>query len=136
MPVRDGLSAAEEIVAGQFGAVVMVTAFSQADTVARAADAGVMGYVVKPCSASDLGPAVEMARSRWAQMRDLTEQVGDLSERLAARETVDTAKSVLQSNFGLTEAEAFGALRRQAMDARITLAEAASIVVERANSAG
>ncbi len=136
MPVRDGLSAAEEIVAGQFGAVVMVTAFSQADTVARAADAGVMGYVVKPCSASDLGPAVEMARSRWAQMRDLTEQVGDLGERLAARETVDAAKSVLQANFGLTEAEAFSALRRQAMDARITLAEAAAIVVERADSAG
>ena len=136
MPVRDGLSAAEEIVAGQFGAVVMVTAFSQSDTVARAADAGVMGYVVKPCSASDLCPAVEMARSRWAQMRDLTEQVSDLGERLAARETVDAAKSVIQSNFGLTEAEAFSVLRRQAMDARITLAEAAAIVLERANSAG
>ena len=69
-------------------------------------------------------------------MRDLTEQVGDLGERLAARETVDAAKSVLQSNLGLTEAEAFSARRRQAMDARITLAEAAAIVVERANSAG
>ena len=129
MPVRDGLSAAEEIVAGQFGAVVMVTAFSQADTVARAAGAGVMGYVVKPCSASDLGPAVEMARSRWVQMRDLTEQVGDLGDRLAARETVDAAKSLLQSTLGLTEAEAFITLRRQAMDKRITLAEAAAIVV-------
>lgn len=136
MPVRDGLSAAEEIVAGQFGAVVMVTAFSQADTVARAAEAGVMGYVVKPCSASDLGPAVEMARSRWAQMRELTEQVDDLGERLAARETVEAAKSLLQSSLGLTEAEAFGALRRQAMDARVTLAEAAAFVVAQANAAG
>lgn len=136
MPVRDGLSAAEEIVAGQFGAVVMVTAFSQADSVARAAEAGVMGYVVKPCSASDLGPAVEMARSRWAQMLDLTEQVGDLGDRLAARETVDTAKSILQSSLGMTEAEAFSALRRQAMDSRITLAEAAAIIVSRAETSG
>lgn len=136
MPVRDGLSAAEEIVAGQFGAVVMVTAFSQAETVARAAHAGVMGYVVKPCSASDLGPAVEMARSRWAQMLDLCGQVGDLGERLASRETVEEAKALLQSSLGLTEAEAFSALRRQAMDTRITLAEAAAIVVSRAKSAG
>lgn len=136
MPVRDGLSAAEEIIAGQFGAVVMVTAFSQADSVARAAEAGVMGYVVKPCSASDLGPAVEMARSRWAQMLDLTEQVGDLGDRLAARETVDTAKFILQSSLGMTEAEAFSALRRQAMDSRITLAEAAAIVVSRAETSG
>lgn len=136
MPVRDGLSAAEEIVAGQFGAVVMVTAFSQADTVARAAGAGVMGYVVKPCSASDLGPAVEMARSRWVHMRDLTEQVEDLGDRLAARETVDAAKSLLQSTLGLTEAEAFIALRRKAMDKRITLAEAAAIVIAGRDGAG
>ena len=129
MPVRDGLSAAEEIVAGGFGAVVMLTAFSQRDTVVRAAQAGVMGYVVKPCSGSDLGPAVEMARARWLQMRDLAEQVGDLSERLAARETVDAAKSLLQESLGLTEAGAFSLLRRQAMDARITLAEAAARVV-------
>jgi response regulator NasT len=88
-----------------------------------------MGYVVKPCSGSDLGPAVEMARARWLQMRDLAEQVGDLSERLAARETVDAAKSLLQETLGLTEAEAFRLLRRQAMDARITLAEAAARVV-------
>ena len=99
MPVRDGLSAAEEIVAGQFGAVVMVTAFSQADTVARAADVGVMGYVVKPCSASDLGPAVEMARSRWAQMRDLAEQVGDRSTRDGRRCQV-SASGELRSHRG------------------------------------
>jgi AmiR/NasT family two-component response regulator len=134
MPLRDGLSAAEEIVAGGFGAVVMLTAFSQRDTVVRAAQAGVMGYVVKPCSGSDLGPALEMARARWLQMRDLAEQVGDLSERLAARETVDAAKSLLQESLGLTEAEAFSLLRRQAMDARITLAEAAARVVGHAET--
>jgi len=132
MPIRDGLSAAEEIVVGGFGAVVMLTAFSQTDTVIRAAEAGVMGYVVKPCSGSDLGPAVEMARARWLQMRDLAEQVGDLSERLGARETVDAAKSLMQSAHGLTEAEAFTLLRRQAMDARITLAEAAARVIAQA----
>ena len=134
MPVRDGLSAAEEIVDGGFGAVVMLTAFSQRDTVLRASEAGVMGYVVKPCSGSDLGPAVEMARARWLQMRDLAEQVGDLSERLRARETVDAAKSLMQTALGLTEAEAFTHLRRQAMDARITLPEAAARVVAQAES--
>ncbi len=134
MPVRDGLSAAEEIVDGGFGAVVMLTAFSQRETVLRAVEAGVMGYVVKPCSGSDLGPAVEMARARWLQMRDLAEQVGDLNERLGARATVDAAKSLMQSALGLTEAEAFTLLRRQAMDARITLAEAAALVITHAET--
>ena len=134
MPVRDGLSAAEEIVDGGLAAVVMLTAFSQRDTVLRAAEVGVMGYVVKPCSGSDLGPAVEMARARWLQMRDLAEQVGDLSERVGARETVDAAKTLMQRALGLTEAEAFTLLRRQALDARITLAEEASRVVANAKS--
>ena len=62
-------------------------------------------------------------------MRDLAEQVGELGDRLAARETVDAAKAILQASLGLTETEAFSVLRRQAMDSRITLAEAAAMVV-------
>ena len=67
-------------------------------------------------------------------LRDLAEQVGDLNERLGARATVDAAKSLMQSALGLTEAEAFTLLRRQAMDARITLAEAAALVITHAET--
>jgi AmiR/NasT family two-component response regulator len=129
MPTRDGLSAAEEIIAEQLAAVVMVTAFNQREIVLRAAEAGVMGYLVKPFTSSDLGPAVEIAVARWNQMRDLGSQVGDLTERLAARETVDAAKRRLQKVMGISEAQAFALLRKQAMDDRITLAEVAARVV-------
>ena len=129
MPTRDGLSAAEEIIADQLAAVVMVTAFNQREIVLRAAEAGVMGYLVKPFTSSDLGPAVEIAVARWNQMRDLGSQVGDLTERLAARDTVDAAKLRLQKVMGISEAQAFALLRRQAMDDRITLAEVAARVI-------
>lgn len=128
MPVRDGLSAAEEIVEAGLAPVVMVTAFSQAETVQRAAAAGVLGYLVKPFTASDLTPAIEVAVARWAQMAELEREVASLAERLAARETVDRAKARLMAA-GMTEPQAFAALRGAAMDARITLAEAAARVL-------
>jgi len=61
MPVLDGLSAAEQIGHGGLAAVVMLTAFSQRDLVERAVAAGAMAYVVKPFTAADLLPALEVA---------------------------------------------------------------------------
>ena len=57
MPVMDGLSAAEEIGKQRLCPVIMLTAFSQAELVERARDAGVMAYIVKPFTAADLSPA-------------------------------------------------------------------------------
>jgi len=125
MPVRDGLSAAEEIAAEGLAPVIMVTAFSQAEVVTRATAAGVMGYLVKPFTRADLAPAIEVAVSRWEQFLALAGQVDDLRARIAAREAVDRAKVQLQQQHGVSEPEAFLLLRRRAMDARITLAEAA-----------
>ena len=129
MPRRDGLSAAEEIIADGLAPVVMVTAFSQRETIQRAAAAGVLGYLVKPFGRADLAPAIEVAVARWQQMRELSEQVAGLRERQEAREVVDRAKRRLEDRLGLTEPEAFAWLRRAAMDQRVTLAEVAAAVV-------
>lgn len=129
MPVRDGLSAAEEIIERRLSAVIMVTAFSQQDMVTRAANAGVLSYLVKPFTKADLAPAIEMAHARWTQLLALEAENGDLTARIAAREIVDSAKALLQEQMGITEAEAFAVLRRQAMDGRITLAEVAAQVL-------
>jgi response regulator NasT len=56
MPVLDGISAAEKIIS--IAPVLMLTAFSQRELVDRARDAGVMAYVVKPFTISDLVPAI------------------------------------------------------------------------------
>ena len=129
MPVRDGLSSASEIIEQRIAPVVMVTAFSERDTVAHAAGAGALGYLVKPFNRSDLRPAIELAVARWAQMIELEQQVDDLGARVRARDVVNEAKASLQAQLGLSEAEAFALLRRQAMDGRVTLAEVAAQVL-------
>ncbi len=129
MPVRDGLSAAEEIMSNDWAPVVMVTAFSQQDVVSRATDAGVLGFLVKPFSRADLAPAIEVALARWQQVRALEEQISGLRERSEAREVVEQAKRIIQTRMGLSEPEAFAWLRRAAMDGRVTLAEVSARVV-------
>lgn len=125
MPIRDGLSAAEEIAEEGIAPVVMVTAFSQREVVERARAAGVMGYLVKPFTKSDVTPAIELAVARWREKHDLASQVQDLTARISAQAAVAKAKARFQRLENVGEAEAFAALRRRAMDARVTLAEAA-----------
>ena len=81
MPVLDGISAAERIGAEKIAPVLMLTAFSQRELVERARDAGAMAYLVKPFSKADLVPAIEMATTRYEELRALVVQT---AERLHA----------------------------------------------------
>ena len=130
MPVLDGISAAEQIAAERIAPVVMLTAFSQRDLVERARQAGAMAYVVKPFGKSDLVPAIEVARARFAQIRAVEDEVSDLTERLESRKAVDRAKGLLQSGLGLTEPEAFRWIQKTAMDLRKSMREVAEGVIE------
>jgi response regulator NasT len=127
MPVLDGISAAEKIIS--IAPVLMLTAFSQRELVERARDAGVMAYVVKPFSISDLVPAIEIAMSRHQQMRSLAEEVADLHERLETRKIIDRAKGILMKALNLSEPEAFSWIQRAAMDRRLTMKEVAMAVI-------
>jgi response regulator NasT len=127
MPVLDGISAAEKIIA--IAPVLMLTAFSQRELVERARDAGVMAYVVKPFTIGDLVPAIEIAISRHTQMRSLAEEVADLHERLETRKIIDRAKGILMKALNLSEPEAFSWIQRAAMDRRLTMKEVAHAVI-------
>jgi len=127
MPVLDGISAAEKIIS--IAPVLMLTAFSQRELVDRARDAGVMAYVVKPFTISDLVPAIEIAISRHNQMRSLADEVADLHDRLETRKIIDRAKGILMKALNLTEPEAFSWIQRAAMDRRITMKEVAEAVI-------
>jgi len=127
MPILDGISAAEEIIATC--PVLMLTAFSQRELVDRARDAGVMAYVLKPFTINDLVPAIEIAISRHTQMRSLAEEVADLHDRLETRKLIDRAKGILMAALNLTEPQAFSWIQKAAMDRRLTMKEVAQAVI-------
>jgi response regulator NasT len=127
MPVLDGISAAEKIIA--IAPVLMLTAFSQRELIDRARDAGVMAYVVKPFTIGDLVPAIEIAISRHTQMQSLALEVADLHERLETRKIIDRAKGILMKALNLSEPEAFSWIQRAAMDRRLSMREVAQAVI-------
>jgi AmiR/NasT family two-component response regulator len=130
MPVLDGISAAERIAADRIAPVVILTAFSQRDLVDRATEAGAMAYLVKPFTKADLVPAIEMAVSRFQQIRALEAEVGTLRERLEVRKLVDRAKGLLMSRQGWTEPEAFRWIQKTSMDMRKSMREVAQLVID------
>lgn len=129
MPVMDGITAAEQIGKERICPVVMLTAFSQTELVERARDAGVMAYIVKPFTATDVVPAIDIALSRWGELKTLESEVADLGERLETRKSVDRAKGVLMAKLKITESEAFRWIQKTAMDRRMGMKEVSDAVV-------
>jgi two-component system, response regulator PdtaR len=129
MPVMDGITAAEQIGRERICPVVMLTAFSQTELVERARDAGVMAYIVKPFTAGDVTPAIDIALTRWGEMKTLEAEVADLGDRLETRKAVDRAKGVLMTKLKITEADAFRWIQKTAMDRRMGMREVADAVI-------
>jgi len=133
MPVLDGISAAERIAGARIAPVVLLTAFSQKELVERARDAGAMAYVVKPFSAADLLPALEIALSRHQEITALEAEVADLADRFETRKLVDRAKGLLQTKFKMSEPEAFRWIQKTSMDKRLTMREVAAAIIASAS---
>ncbi|HWM60406.1 MAG TPA: response regulator [Pseudonocardia sp.] len=129
MPKVDGIAAAGEIVDERIAPVVMLTAFSQRDLIEQARDAGAMAYLVKPFARHELVPAIELAVSRFAEVRALEGEVASLNDRLETRKIVDRAKGLLMTQQNMTEPEAFRWIQRTAMDRRTTMKAVAEAVV-------
>ena len=124
MPVFDGLTAAETIVADDLAeCVVLLTAFGQRDIVERANRIGVTGYLVKPIEQRMLLPTIEVALAQSRRLEQARRQVEE--SKVIAR-----AQGLLAKEMGVSETQAYQELRRMAMDKRTTIAALAAAFVE------
>ena len=89
-----------------------------------------MSYLVKPFTKADLVPAIEMAVSRYEEIRQLESEVTSLKDRLETRKVVDRAKGHLQARHGWSEPEAFRWIQKTSMDRRLTMRKVAEAVIE------
>lgn len=108
---------------------VIVTARRSMDLVVRAMRDHVMAYLIEPVTREDLLASIIVAWSRFEQLRELEEQVGDLQRALEQRKVIERAKGILMASGGLTEQEAFGRLRRAAQDRRVRMTDVAEEIL-------
>lgn len=115
---EDGINAAATLTGEGIGPTLLVSAYSQPDYIARANEAGVVGYLVKPVTAEHLRPAIEVVLARFGEFQALATETRDLREQLETRKLVERAKGVLMAQFNLNEAEAFRRIQKASMDTR------------------
>jgi len=129
MPRMDGIEAAERITQTRPIPIILLTAYSEAQLVERAAQANISAYLMKPVSEEDLLPAITLALIRFKQFQALRQEVVDLREALEARKVIEKAKGILMRRLDLTEEEAFRRLQRQSQEGNRKLAQVAEAIV-------
>ena len=129
MPGSDGINASKVIVEEQLAPVLLLTAYSQDDIVSKANSAGVLAYLVKPIREEQLFPAMEIAYSRFKEIRALGLELESLKSSLATRKLLDRAKGILMDAHGFTEAEAYRKMQQYSMNQRMTIKELAETII-------
>ena len=129
MPIMDGLTAAKLIDEENIAPVLLLTAYSQEDIVSKAADSGIIAYLVKPVREEQLLPAMEIALRRFRERRQLEEELDELRQNLATRKLVEKAKGILMAAHNMTEQEAYRRMQLFSMSKRISLKELAEGII-------
>ncbi|MDR5695000.1 MAG: response regulator [Armatimonadota bacterium] len=129
MPQMDGLQAARAIMAERPTAILLLTAYADRELVEEAKRCGVLAYLVKPFKEADLIPAMEIAVARFRELQILQQEAGTLRDAIEARELIEQAKRVLMRYLDVSEAEAFGRIRRLSMNSRKPLKEVAEAIL-------
>ena len=128
MPGQDGLAVAETLAAEMPLPILMLTAYTEKVLIERAANAAVMGYLVKPINEEKLGPAIEVAVARFGTMQATAREAYKLRGQLETRELVDAAKRILIAT-GLSEAEAYQRMQMTARAKRRSMRQVAEAVI-------
>ncbi len=129
MPGMDGIELSRRLAKERIAPVLILTAYSEQAMIEGADKAGVLGYLVKPFREADLAPAIQIAISRYRELRAIEEQMLNLEREMRARRTIGKAKRLLAQKLGISEEDAFRKLVATAETAGKSLAEVAEAVL-------
>jgi len=109
--------------------VAMFVDRSDEGMIRSAIEAGVSAYVVDGLRKERIKPVLEAAIARFHSIARLRAELDATKAALAERKILDRAKGILMKAKGLSEEEAYGALRRAAMDQNRKISEIAQSIV-------
>ena len=125
----DGIEAAREIMQTRPLPIVLITSHADPSTVARATQAGVMSYLVKPLRVEELAPAIELAVSRFREFVSLRDEVSTLKLNLEERKLIERAKGLLMEQRHLSEERAYALMKKASMNMRKPMADIAQAIL-------
>jgi two-component system, response regulator PdtaR len=125
----DGIQAASAILADFRVPIVLITSHYDETTVERATKAGVMALLLKPVRAEAVGPAIELATSRFKDFLALQQENESLKENLESRKIIERAKGLLMEQRRLSEEQAYSLIKKTSMNMRKPMADVAQAIL-------
>ncbi len=126
----DGIELAARLYAQRRMPIVIISAFSDDGLNARAAAAGVFGYLTKPVTREALSAQIAVACRRFADTESLRDENITLATTLETRKLVERAKGILMKRLNLDEAAAHKRLQTESQKRRVSISDIAKKVIE------
>lgn len=135
-PDRDTLESFRNVQAHQPRPMVLFTQDDAVASIRRAVDAGVTAYIVDGLETRRVRPIVDAAMAQFAQYRALEDELKRALGKLSERKVIERAKGMVMQQQGISEPEAFNAMRSLAMRKNKKLVEIAEGVIAAAELLG
>ena len=116
--------------------VVMFAREGGRERIRKAVECGVAAYVVDGWARERLVPIIEAAVARFDAQEAIKRDLVSTRAKLSERKLIEKAKGIVMEQRKLSENDAYGALRKMAMDQNLALAELARRVVAVAHLLG
>lgn len=135
-PDRDTLESMRQVSRDNPRPIVMFAEKSDQHTISQAISAGVSAYVVDGIEARRLNSIMDVAIARFREYQALKKELDVTRGKLADRKDVDRAKGLLMEHKGMSEPDAYKALRKMAMDTNKSIGEVARNLIAAAELLG
>ena len=116
--------------------IVMFASDSGGEAIREAVRAGVSAYVVDGLDAGRVNSIVEVACARFDDLQRLKVELAEANLKLSERKVVERAKGLLMQSRGISEDEAYHALRKLAMSRKLRLGDVAQQLIDTATLLG
>lgn len=130
LPDLDTLKQLHEVTRNQPKPIAMFVNQDDGTLIRQAVRAGVSAYAVDGIAPGRIKPILDSAIAQFGETQALKSELAKVKNTLADRKIVEQAKGLIMQQRHCSEAEAYGDLRRMAMDRSAPLAEIARTVVE------
>ncbi|MBC7784084.1 MAG: response regulator [Burkholderiales bacterium] len=126
----DGIDLSTKLLAIRRVPIVIISAYSEDALHARAAAAGVFGYLVKPVTREALAAQIAVVLRRFTDTETLRDERDTATQSLETRKLVDRAKGILMKRLSLDEPAAHKRLQSESQKRRVSIGEIAKKVIE------
>ena len=109
--------------------VIMFAEDQQTETINKVIKAGVSAYIVEGLESRRIKAIIEVAIARFNEQKNLKDELQKTKTQLEERKLLDKAKAILIKSKGYSEDQAYHALRKLAMDRKVSIGEMAKNVI-------